>query len=200
LIWYALVGRFRSRASLEAENLALRQQLNIPRRKSSKKLALSNTDRLVFAGLYRFDRICGDRFGGRRGRAPEPSHFREFCANLPQINFESAKPWPGAAIVWVPDSQNDGIWNVRAIQSRTTLSRKGRDQVRSRLGQESRRSLVFSLVVECLHSFREKRSPAVPYVDVQQMIRLLGDEVRICGAGAPTCALREIDCNGSTRQ
>ena len=55
LIWYALVGRFRSRASLEAENLALRHQLNILRRRSPKKLTLSNIDRLVFAGLYRWD-------------------------------------------------------------------------------------------------------------------------------------------------
>ena len=55
LIWHALVWRFRSRASLEAENLALRHQLNILRRSSPKKLALSNIDRLVFAGLYRFD-------------------------------------------------------------------------------------------------------------------------------------------------
>ena len=55
LIWYALVGRFRSRASLEAENLALRHQLNILRRRSPKKLTLSNIDRLVFAGLYRLD-------------------------------------------------------------------------------------------------------------------------------------------------
>jgi hypothetical protein len=57
LIWYALVGWFRSRGSLEAENLALRHQLNILRRNSPKKLALSNIDRLVFAGLYRFDPV-----------------------------------------------------------------------------------------------------------------------------------------------
>ena len=56
LIWYALVGWFRSRASLEAENLALRHQLNILRRRSPKKLTLSNIDRLVFAGLYRWER------------------------------------------------------------------------------------------------------------------------------------------------
>lgn len=53
LIWYALVGRFRSRTSLEAENLAFRHQLNILRRGSPKKL--SNFDRMVFAGLYRLD-------------------------------------------------------------------------------------------------------------------------------------------------
>ena len=56
LVWYALVGRLRSRASLEAENLVLRHQLNILRRRSPKKLTLGNIDRLVFAGLYRLDR------------------------------------------------------------------------------------------------------------------------------------------------
>ena len=52
LIWDTLVGRFQSRASLEAENVALRHQLNILRRQSPKKPMLSNTDRLVFVGLY----------------------------------------------------------------------------------------------------------------------------------------------------
>ena len=55
LIWYALVGQFRSRASLEAENLVLRHQLNILRRRSPKRQTLSNIDRLIFAGLYRLD-------------------------------------------------------------------------------------------------------------------------------------------------
>ena len=53
LIWYALVGLFRSRASREAEILALRHQLNVLRRKSPKRAAFSGIDRLVFAGLYR---------------------------------------------------------------------------------------------------------------------------------------------------
>src|ERR1700730_7448496 len=52
LIWWAVVGLFRSRASLEAEILTLRHQLNVLRRKSPKRLALRNLDRLVFAGLY----------------------------------------------------------------------------------------------------------------------------------------------------
>jgi len=38
---------------LEAEILVLRHQLNVLRRKSPKRLAISNVDRLVFAGLYR---------------------------------------------------------------------------------------------------------------------------------------------------
>ena len=44
---------FRSRAALEAEILVLRHQRNVLRRKSPKRLAFGNIDRLVFAGLYR---------------------------------------------------------------------------------------------------------------------------------------------------
>src|SRR5258708_27223337 len=53
LIWWALIGIFRPRASLQAENLVLRHQLNVLRRKSPKRLAFGNVDRLVFTALYR---------------------------------------------------------------------------------------------------------------------------------------------------
>src|SRR3974390_852945 len=53
LIWCAAVGLFRSRAALQAEILVLRQQLNVLRRRSPKRVTVSNIDRLVFAGLYR---------------------------------------------------------------------------------------------------------------------------------------------------
>src|SRR5262249_49633463 len=53
LIWYALIGRFRSRAGLEAEILVLRHQLNVLRRSSPKRVALSNIDRLLLVSLYR---------------------------------------------------------------------------------------------------------------------------------------------------
>src|SRR5260370_42428004 len=53
LIWLALVGAFRSRASLEAENTILRHQLNVLLRKSSKRPTFRMLDRLIFAGLYR---------------------------------------------------------------------------------------------------------------------------------------------------
>jgi hypothetical protein len=53
LIWWVVIGLFRSRASLEADIVALRHQLNVLRRKSTKRLAFSNFDRLIFAGLYR---------------------------------------------------------------------------------------------------------------------------------------------------
>src|SRR5215813_12297114 len=53
LVWCVLLGLFRPRAALEAENLILRHQLNVLRRKSPKRLAFGNVDRLVFATLYR---------------------------------------------------------------------------------------------------------------------------------------------------
>src|SRR6476660_2554062 len=53
LIWLTLIGLFRSRASLQAEILTLRHQLNVLRRKSPQRLTFTSIDRLVFAGLYR---------------------------------------------------------------------------------------------------------------------------------------------------
>src|SRR5258708_9534119 len=53
LIWLALVGAFRSRASLEAENTILRHQLNVLRRQSPKRPTFGILDRLIFAGLFR---------------------------------------------------------------------------------------------------------------------------------------------------
>jgi hypothetical protein len=52
LTWWVVIGLFRSRASLEAEIVALRHQLNVLRRKAPKRLAFSNFDRLIFASLY----------------------------------------------------------------------------------------------------------------------------------------------------
>jgi hypothetical protein len=54
LIWRAIVELFRSRASLEAEIITLRHQLNVLRRNSAKRPAFTNIDRLVFAALRRF--------------------------------------------------------------------------------------------------------------------------------------------------
>jgi len=53
LVWLALVGAFRSRVSLEAENTILRHQLNVLRRQSPKRPTFGMLDRLIFAGLYR---------------------------------------------------------------------------------------------------------------------------------------------------
>src|ERR1700721_3039609 len=53
LIWLALVGAFRSRVSLEAENTILRHQLNVLRRQFPKRATVGMLDRLIFAGFYR---------------------------------------------------------------------------------------------------------------------------------------------------
>src|SRR3979490_2236456 len=53
LIRLALIGLFRSRASLQAEILTLRHQLNVLGRRSPQRLTFASIDRLVFAGLYR---------------------------------------------------------------------------------------------------------------------------------------------------
>src|SRR5271166_558515 len=52
LIWCAAIGLFRSQAALQAEIVLLRHQLNVLRRRSPKRVNLSNIDRLVFARIY----------------------------------------------------------------------------------------------------------------------------------------------------
>ena len=49
----AIRSRFTRRARLEAENLLLRQQLVVLRRKSPKRMGLWNIDRLLLVWLYR---------------------------------------------------------------------------------------------------------------------------------------------------
>jgi hypothetical protein len=54
-ICWAVIGLFRSRASLEAEIMALRQELNVLRAAAeiaAKRLAFSHVGGLIFAGLY----------------------------------------------------------------------------------------------------------------------------------------------------
>ena len=48
LIFGVLASLFRSRAELEAENLILRQQINVLRRRMLKRPDLNNTDRFMF--------------------------------------------------------------------------------------------------------------------------------------------------------
>ena len=48
LILGVLASLFRSRTNLEAEILVLRQQINVLRRRASKRPHLNNTDRFLF--------------------------------------------------------------------------------------------------------------------------------------------------------
>jgi hypothetical protein len=54
LILAILASLFKSRAELEAENLVLRQQISVLRRRMPKRPALTNIDRLLFVWLYRW--------------------------------------------------------------------------------------------------------------------------------------------------
>ena len=54
LILHVLASLFQSRAKLEAENLVLRQQVNVLRRQAPQRPHLNNTDRLLFVWLCRW--------------------------------------------------------------------------------------------------------------------------------------------------
>src|SRR6202045_4617215 len=54
LILGILASRFKARATLQAENLVLRQQLNVLRRRTPKRPHLNDTDRFLFVWLYRW--------------------------------------------------------------------------------------------------------------------------------------------------
>src|ERR1700739_1902041 len=54
LILGILASRFNARATLEAENLVLLQQVNVRRLRTPKRPHLNNTDRCLFVWLYRW--------------------------------------------------------------------------------------------------------------------------------------------------
>src|SRR6266436_1691411 len=75
LIWAALVRLFRSRASLVAEILVLRHQINIQRRHLPKRQTFSAMDRLIFCrvvsiGANNPKRSGNFETGDRHGMAP----------------------------------------------------------------------------------------------------------------------------------
>lgn len=130
-------------------------------------------------------------------------------------NFLHADPdWAREHLV-TPLLKDDGdalaLW--RAVARRThfnkvleiigsAMAERANDR---RLGRETRRRLVFSLVIESLHAFREGRQPAVPNQRIQQMLRTLDDEVRASAANAIQVFVRDLsnkpppDEFGSTR-
>jgi hypothetical protein len=54
LILTILASLFKTRAELQAENLVLRQQINVLSRRTPRRPALTNIDRLLFVWLYRW--------------------------------------------------------------------------------------------------------------------------------------------------
>jgi hypothetical protein len=80
LIWWAVVGFFRSQVSLHTENLVLRHQLNVLRRRSPKRVTFGNVDRLVFAALYRLAPEVLDSLKILRPETIIRWHRAGFCA------------------------------------------------------------------------------------------------------------------------
>ena len=96
------------------------------------------------------------------------------------------------------DDESLTLWRCIGLQRRSTevLRIIGNDMVERAtdrlLDRETRRSLAFSLVIESLHALREGRDSAVEQDRIQQMIRLLDDEVRAECAGAITRFISEL--------
>src|SRR6202022_1402601 len=81
LIWLALTGLFRSRASLQVEILTLRHQLNVLRRKSPQRLGFTSIDRHRPGGWNVFG---GSLCGAIRGLAHDSRATHFFKGELNQ--------------------------------------------------------------------------------------------------------------------
>jgi len=68
-----------------------------------------------------------------------------------------------------------------------------------RLARETRRSFIFSLVVETMHAFRENREPAVSNMRIGQMLRAIEDELRAYAAEAAQRFLSDVSAKGSDK-
>ena len=96
------------------------------------------------------------------------------------------------------DAASLPLW--RALARRTRFDNIGEMMaeraVDFRLGRETRSSLVFSLVIETLHAFKDNRRPKVENSKILQMLRNLDDEVRSHAANAIQRFVHDL----STRQ
>src|SRR5208337_2143078 len=125
-------------------------------------------------------------------------------------NFLAADPeWVNENLVSILLDENPEfirLWPGVARQTHFTKvleligSQMAERAIDPRLDRETRRSLVFSLVIECLYSFLEERAPAVPYARILQMLRSLDDEVRAYAAQAILRFVRELAGPGHGEQ
>jgi len=90
VIWSLLIGLFRSRATLEAENLVLRQQILVLRRTAPKRLSFNALDRLILVatenpirdriGVVKLDvkrALVATATGGQNGQNCDNDPYRE---------------------------------------------------------------------------------------------------------------------------
>jgi hypothetical protein len=113
LIWTALIGLFRSRASLAAEILVLRHQINVLRRNSPKRQTFSLTDRLIFARLYRWLSLSETLI-----RLASEAESRNVCL---------CKPWDIQLVLNIDDGfmvLSGGLWLELTVVDLADLSEK----------------------------------------------------------------------------
>ena len=91
-------------------------------------------------------------------------------------------------VLWRAVAQGTHFTKVLKIIG-DTMTQRATDR---RLERETRQNLVFSLVVESLHAFREGREPAVANLHIQQMLRSLDDEVRATAANVIIKFVRDL--------
>ena len=119
MIWLALIGLFRSRASLQAEILTLHHQLNVLRRTSPQRLTFSSIDRLVFAGLYRLAPLRAGRFEDRQAGDRDPLASCRL-PNVLALEIKTAR-WPSKDPAGNP-SAHSRDQSRQPIMGRTTAS------------------------------------------------------------------------------
>jgi len=96
------------------------------------------------------------------------------------------------------EDQSRIYWRALARQqiNKNVVSKVGREiakrAVDLRIDRETRRSLVFAVVVEILFSFVDNRAPVIDLGVAQQMIRSLDDEVRASAADTIGRFVRDV--------
>src|SRR5207342_657612 len=90
LLWSLLIGLFRSRASLEAENLALRQQIIVLRRTAPKRLRFNVLDRVILVGIHR---LFPEAVKPRRNSGRPRSSARATAPGSTRLCRSSAARW-----------------------------------------------------------------------------------------------------------
>lgn len=123
--------------------------------------------------------------------------------------LKADRAWAEQHLV-APLQRDDGtalpLW--RAVARRTQFedvlqiigSRLTERVIDRRLGRETRRSLVFSLVVEALYAFRDNRPPAVPNERLQQALRMMDDEVRASAANTVQQFIRDLSADSRSKK
>src|SRR5665213_1676642 len=102
LIWSGFVGLLRSRSALAAENLVLRQQINVLRRTAPRRLSFNCLDRLVFVWLYRQLSGCSGRDRRSRLRTSSCVSRSTFCGGPHRGGFPST-----ALTAWYSSGSTD---------------------------------------------------------------------------------------------